>query len=82
MSKQLNSQASLVFSSFLPTTTDLNTGRKKNASYVALGSGCCLQCRKENSMSPGGGRGTEFFLSNRCSDPVSEVSSPKRGRDG
>lgn len=56
MSKQLNLEAFLVLSSFLPMTTSLNGGRRKNASYAALGSGCCLQCRKENSMNPGQGR--------------------------
>lgn len=55
-------QAFLVLSSFLPTTTGLNAGRRKNASYAALGSGWCLQCRKENSMSPGRGWGTEVFV--------------------
>lgn len=78
MSRQLNLQAFLVLSSFLPITMGLSAGRRKSASYPALGSGCCLQCRKENGMSPGRGRGTEFFLSNRGSDPVPERCHPQR----
>lgn len=79
MSKRLNLQAFLfILSSFLPTTTGLNAGRRKNASSAALGSGCCLQSRKEDSVRPGRGRSTELFLSNRCSDPVPGRCHPQR----